>query len=196
MADPVSQHRAHGPSSVACAVITCSDSRTEASDETGRLIREELGAAGHRVEYYTVVRDDADAIRAAVQRALGMAKVVITNGGTGLAARDVTLEALEPLWKKRLDGFGEIFRALSYKQVGTAAMMSRAAAGVVEGGFVACLPGSPAAARLALEEVLLPELEHIAGLLEWRGGRVGGPGGHGEGPLSDHGKHEDHRRHP
>ncbi len=180
MSDPVAQHRSHGPSTVPCAVITASDSRTEATDDTGRYIREALASAGHGVEFYGVVRDDVEAIRGAVGRALGVARVVILNGGTGLAPRDVTLEALEPLWSKRMEGFGELFRMLSYRQVGSAAMMSRAAAGIVGEGFVACLPGSPAAARLAMEQLLLPELGHIAGLIE--------------GGLGRKDRHADHRK--
>ncbi len=175
-----------------CGVITVSNSRTEATDDTGRGIREALERAGHMVAFYAVVKDDVAAIRGTLEEALREADVVLTNGGTGLAPTDVTLEALEPLWSKRLEGFGEIFRWLSYREIGTPAMMSRAAAGVIQGGFVACLPGSPSGARMAVEQVLLPELGHIVGLLVRAQGEActpaeSEPGAHAQGAGHDRG---------
>lgn len=157
----VEEHKAMAPRRVVCAVITASDTRTEETDDAGRYVTEALRRAGHQVTYYAVVRDEEEAVRGALEEALDKASVVIINGGTGLTPRDVTIETVEPLMEKRLEGFGELFRWLSYREIGSAAMMSRALAGVVRGCFVACLPGSPAAVRLGMEKLLLPELGHI-----------------------------------
>lgn len=157
----VEEHKARAPERIRCAVVTASTSRTEETDEAGQFVRRALSDAGHNVVYYRVVKDDPVAIGVAVAEGLEQASVVIVNGGTGLAPGDVTIETVEPLLEKRLDGFGELFRWLSHEEIGSAAMMSRALAGVTRGRFVACLPGSPAAVRLALEKLLLPELGHI-----------------------------------
>lgn len=159
----VSEHRAHGKKSCHCAVITVSDTRDEATDLSGRLIKELLGNAGHKVVVYRIVRDEADQIEAAVRAALANleVEVLILNGGTGIAPRDGTYEVVERLLEKRLDGFGELFRFLSYGEIGSAAMMSRAVAGVAQRRVVASLPGSQAAVRLALEKLLVPELGHM-----------------------------------
>lgn len=118
--------------------------------------------AGHVVTGLVVVRDDAAAIREALERALEAgARAVLFNGGTGLAPRDVTLETLAPLFEKAIPGFGELFRMLSFEQVGSAAMLSRAGAGVVRGAVVFALPGSPKAVTLAMERLILPELGHL-----------------------------------
>jgi molybdenum cofactor biosynthesis protein B len=155
------------PQRVGCAVVTVSDSRTLADDLSGPAIRAGLEAAGHAIRFYEVVRDEAVAIRAAVATAVARedVTVVIVTGGTGIGARDVTIESLDGLWAKELPGFGELFRWLSWAEVGAASFLSRATAGVVDGRFVAVLPGSPAACRLAMERLLLPELGHIAELL-------------------------------
>lgn len=159
---PVDQHRAHGKSPVRVAILTVSDTRTPETDESGRLAAELLSAAGHEVTERAIVKDEPQDVRAEVLRLLGAASVVVTNGGTGIAARDSSYEAVAALLDKRLDGFGELFRALSYAEVGAAAMMSRAIAGTVPGGgVVVALPGSPGAVRLALEKILLPELGHL-----------------------------------
>lgn len=161
---PDRQHKAIAPPSVGCAVVTVSDSKSLETDLTGRILEEGLKRGGNRVAWRTVVTDDAAAIRRAVRKGLADRRVtvVITNGGTGITSRDVTFEALEPLLEKRLDGFGEIFRFLSYPQIGSAAIMSRALAGTVGRKLVVGLPGSPRAAELALKKILLPELGHIA----------------------------------
>jgi molybdopterin adenylyltransferase len=162
------RHRQSGPASVACFIVTSSSSRTESDDEGGRLLREGLTGAGHRVVGQRIVPDTLAELRriAAEEAPRAGAQALIFTGGTGLAPRDCTLEALEPLWSKRLDGFGEIFRSLSFQEIGPAAMLSRAAAGSVGAMLVIALPGSPGAVRLALEKLILPELRHAVGLLQ------------------------------
>ena len=146
-------------------VITASDTRTEANDESGKLIRESLVAAGHQVIHYEVLPDDPQLIGDAIRATLAGLDGVIVNGGTGVAARDSTFEAVRGLLDKELEGFGELFRMLSYQEIGAAAFLSRALAGVSAGKIIISLPGSPAACRLALDKLLLPELGHIAHLL-------------------------------
>jgi len=160
------EHRASAVARVRVAVLTVSDTRTPDDDASGRLLREGLTAAGHDVVAYAVLRDEPDALRREVRRLIesGAAQIVVTTGGTGIAARDTTYEALDGLIEKRLDGFGELFRMLSYAQVGAAAMMSRAVAGTYRGGFIVALPGSTDAVALALTKILLPELAHLAKL--------------------------------
>jgi molybdopterin adenylyltransferase len=152
--------------------VTVSDTRKPADDRSGAVIREALEGAGHAVVAATIVPDEAAAVRGAVLEFAGRADVrtVVVTGGTGVAPRDVTIESLAGAWTKELPGFGEIFRALSFAEIGPAAFLSRATAGVIAGTFVAVLPGSPAACRLALERVLLPELGHVVGLLDDAGG--------------------------
>jgi len=161
-------HHGHAASAVACAVVTVSDTRTAETDVSGARIRAALEGAGHRVVSYAILPDEPGRIREHVERALADPGVqaVIVNGGTGVAPRDTTYEALTALLEKRLDGFGELFRMLSWEQVGSAAMLSRAAAGVARGKILASLPGSPDAVTLAMERLLVPELGHIARLLE------------------------------
>ncbi len=162
----VREHREHAPRQVHVAVITVSDTKDEASDESGGILRAGIEAAGHRLVSYAVVRDETAAILRAVEDAVRAgADAVVTNGGTGVAARDVTVEALEPILDKRLDGFGNLFRVLSYQKVGPSAMLSRAIAGVYRGTAVFCLPGSPDGVRLAWQELVAPELPHLVGLL-------------------------------
>jgi molybdenum cofactor biosynthesis protein B len=148
------------------AIITASDSRTPENDESGRLIREMLEHEGHSVASYEILPDTTQQIRSAVNEHLPSLDGVIITGGTGIAQRDSTIEAVRPLLDKELEGFGELFRMLSYQEVGSAALMSRALAGVASGKIVVALPGSPQACRLALEKLLLPELGHIAHLLK------------------------------
>ena len=155
------QHKAAGPARVRCFVLTVSDTRTPETDASGKAIATMLIGAGHEVAGSAIVKDEpADVIRH-VSDQLGVVDVVITTGGTGLTARDSTYEALTSLLEKRLDGFGELFRMLSYQDIGSAAMMSRAVAGTARGTFVAALPGSEGAVRLAMEKLLLPELRHV-----------------------------------
>jgi molybdenum cofactor biosynthesis protein B len=156
-------HRAEAPQSVRCFVLTVSDTRTEDTDTSGRAIAELLTAAGHVVAGRAIVKDDPDAVRNAIVRQFGNPDVqaIVTTGGTGITSRDSTYEAIASLLQKRLDGFGELFRMLSYEEIGPAAMLSRACAGLVSGRIVVALPGSEAAVRLAMERLLIPELGHL-----------------------------------
>ncbi len=146
-------------------VITASDTRDASSDESGRLICEMLEGGGHRVSHYEVLPDTPERIAEVVRERLRELDGLIVNGGTGIAPRDSTIEALRPLLDKELDGFGELFRALSFQEIGSAAFLSRALAGISGGKILVALPGSPNACRLAMEKLLLPELGHMAHLL-------------------------------
>jgi molybdopterin adenylyltransferase len=156
-------HRADAPKSVRCYVLTVSDTRTDSNDTSGRAIADLLSAAGHTVAARAIVKDDPETVRATIARQLagGDVQAIITTGGTGITSRDSTFEAVDALLEKRLDGFGELFRMLSFEQIGPAAMMSRASAGLAAGKIVVSLPGSDAAVRLAMERLLLPELGHL-----------------------------------
>jgi molybdenum cofactor biosynthesis protein B len=157
------EHRAQAPASVACYVLTVSDTRTEATDTSGRAIADLLSAAGHTIAGRSLVRDEPVLVHDAIAGALARAdvQVVIATGGTGITSRDRTYEAIAGMLEKRLDGFGELFRMLSYEQIGPAAMMSRACAGLANGRIVISLPGSEQAVRLAMERLILPELGHL-----------------------------------
>lgn len=159
------EHRKAAPKRVRVGVITISDTRTEDTDDSGRVIRDAVAGAGHTVSFYAVVKDDPAAIARAVEQAVQTCDAVITNGGTGLGTRDVTIETLEPRMAKRIPGFGELFRALSYEEIGAAAALSGATAGLVGGRLVFCLPGSPKAVRLAVDRLILPELGHTVGVV-------------------------------
>jgi molybdenum cofactor biosynthesis protein B len=162
-ARPDLEHKAAAPARVGCYVITVSDTRTEDTDSGGRAIIDLLTAAGHDVAGRAIVRDDPDLLRDCIGRQFANPAVqaIITTGGTGITSRDCTYEAVSGMLWKKIDGFGEIFRALSYQEIGAAAMMSRAVAGTIAGRVVVALPGSEAAVRLALEKLLLPELGHL-----------------------------------
>lgn len=160
------QHRHLGRAHLKLGVITASDSRTPASNDSGRLIREMLEQDGHTVAHYEILPDSPERIRAALNEILPRLDGVIITGGTGITERDTTIEALRPLLNKELEGFGELFRMLSYQEIGSAAFLSRALAGTAYGKLVVALPGSPNACRLAMEKLLLPELGHIAHLLK------------------------------
>ena len=157
------EHKSQAPASVCCVVVTISDTRTIDNDISGNAIADLLAAAGHKVSGRAIVKDDADQVRTTIERHLAgpEVQVIITTGGTGITSRDSSYEAITGLLQKRLDGFGELFRMLSYNEIGAAAMMSRACAGVVAGRIVVSLPGSEAAVRLAMERLLLPELGHL-----------------------------------
>lgn len=165
MADHHHQDRAAGR--VGCAIVTVSDSRTAGDDRSGPVIREILEDAGYPIRALDIVPDEQDAIQAVVRQLAARTDVaaIMITGGTGIAERDVTIESLAVLWTKELPGFGELFRVLSFEEVGAVSMLSRATAGIIDGVFVAALPGSPKACRLALERLIVPELGHIGGLL-------------------------------
>lgn len=159
------QHKEHAPASVKCGVITSSDSRTPETDDSGKLIKDLLLKSGHLVLFYSVVKDEPKAIADAVEQASWTCDAIVTNGGTGLGRRDVTIPTLVPMFERTLPGFGELFRRLSFESVGSAAWLSGATAGVYHGRLVFCLPGSPDACRLAMERLILPELPHAVGVM-------------------------------
>jgi molybdopterin adenylyltransferase len=148
--------------SIRCGVLTISDTRTPENDTSGTAIRALLEAAGHTVTHYQLVKDEPDQIAALVRELSSSGcQVILTNGGTGIARRDSTFEAIDALIEKRLPGFGELFRMLSYADIGPAAMLSRAAAGTIGGTLVFCMPGSTGAVRLAMEQLIIPQLPHL-----------------------------------
>ena len=156
-----------GRGPVPIAVVTVSDSRTEETDTNGRWLRDAIAAAGHEASGYRVIRDEpAEVATALEEMAAGPARIVLFNGGTGIAPRDTTYDVLARMIEKPLPGFGELFRMLSWEQVGAAAMLSRATAGVYRGRVVFSMPGSPAAVRLAWEKLIAPEVGHLAWLVE------------------------------
>lgn len=162
-------HKSHAPKVVRVFVLTVSDTRTEETDEGGKLARQLVSEAGHEIVGSAIVKDDAAAVRACIAEVTargggeGGADVVVSTGGTGISRRDSTYEAISELLAKRLDGFGELFRMLSYADIGSAAMLSRAVAGLVRDSHlvVFALPGSPSAVRLGLEKLIIPELGHL-----------------------------------
>jgi molybdenum cofactor biosynthesis protein B len=157
------EHKAQAPASVACFVLTVSDSRTAETDAGGRMIRELLEGAGHTVTGQAIVKDDPSAVSLLVEgQLLDLdTQVIITTGGTGITSRDGTFEAINGLLEKRLEGFGELFRMISYQDIGAAAMMSRATAGTAGRKAIFVLPGAPEAVRLAMTKLILPELGHV-----------------------------------
>ena len=163
MSESVEKHREASPDRLNVAVLTISDTRTPETDTGGSDIVELMQEAGHNVSRREIVRDDAPRIEVVLQELLAEAGVdaVITTGGTGISARDTTYEVANRLIDKKLDGFGELFRMLSYEEIGAAAMLSRAVAGAAGLKFLACLPGSTNAVRLAMERLLVPEMPHV-----------------------------------
>lgn len=161
------EHRRRAPHSVRIALLTVSDTRGEAEDASGALARRLVESAGHEVFDYRVLPDEPGAVREQVLRWIEQdaCDAVVVNGGTGISSRDRTYEAVSGLLEKRLDGFGELFRWLSYRRIGAAAMLSRAVAGIARGRAVFSIPGSPDAVGLALEELILPEIGHLIGEL-------------------------------
>ncbi|HUJ25554.1 MAG TPA: MogA/MoaB family molybdenum cofactor biosynthesis protein [Myxococcales bacterium] len=155
------EHKARAPKSARVAVITCSDTRTKENDTGGGAIVAGLQAGGHVVAGYEIVKDEPALILAAIERAAGAQAVLIT-GGTGITRRDSTFEAVSGVIARPLPGFGELFRMLSYGEIGSAAMLSRATAGVTgDGRLLFAMPGSPAGVKLAMEKLVLPELGHL-----------------------------------
>jgi molybdenum cofactor biosynthesis protein B len=160
------EHRKQAPASVACAVVTVSDSRTLADDRSGATIVELLEAAGHQIAARTIIPDEPDELDMAVR---GLAvrpdvDVILITGGTGVAPRDQTPDALARLFTKQLPGFGELFRMLSFQEIGASAMLSRACGGLIDRTAVLLMPGSTPAVRLAMERLILPEIGHLVEL--------------------------------
>jgi molybdopterin adenylyltransferase len=164
----VQEHRSHTARDLGCAVITVSDTRTEETDSSGARIKDLLAEAGHRVVAYRIVKDEPTLIQTVVKPILVDASVdaVFLTGGTGIAPRDTTFESVQALFEKEIAGFGELFRMLSWNEIGSAAMLSRASAGIVSGKIVFSMPGSKAAVELAMTKLALPELGHIRHLLQ------------------------------
>ena len=164
---PAPQHNRQSMASVSVAILTISDTRTESDDRSGALIRELLAAAGHREHSYAIVKDEADVIRERFANLVGDPEcdAILCTGGTGVARRDVTADVAERLITKRLDGFGELFRMRSYEEIGAAAMLSRAVGGLVDDTVLFVMPGSTAAVRLAMEQLILPEIGHLVYLV-------------------------------
>ena len=155
-------HRDSSPAVVPCAVVTVSDTRTIDDDKSGALLKKGLEDAGHRVLDYRILRDEpADIVQSIRELVAAGVRAVILTGGTGITARDGTYEAVTSLLEKEIPGFGEIFRQLSYEEIGAAAIMSRAVAGLFGRAVVISIPGSSGACRLALEKLILPELGHM-----------------------------------
>jgi len=157
------EHKKLSPAVAHVYILTISDTRTEATDTSGRAIFDLLWAGGHQVTGRKLVRDEPEEVRQAIRDQLDNAdvQVIITTGGTGITSRDTTFEAMDALLDKRLEGFGELFRMLSYEEIGSAAMMSRACAGMARGKVIVSLPGSEDAVRLAMTKLILPELGHL-----------------------------------
>ena len=159
------QHKEGGHLSIGCMVVTCSDTRTPDTDTSGALIRDLLQQQGHKVLVYQIVKDEPKEVQRLVTEASQdeTVEAIIINGGTGISRRDSTFEAVASLIQKRLDGFGEIFRYLSYKDIGSPAILSRATAGLYGEKIIFSIPGSKGAVKLAMEQLILPEIGHIVG---------------------------------
>jgi molybdenum cofactor biosynthesis protein B len=164
----IAEHKEKGKRSIRCFVVTVSDTRDESTDTSGQTIKQLLAAEGHQAAGYRIVKDEPVQIQALLIQALGNGDLdaVIVNGGTGIAPRDGTYEVVSRLLDKKLDGFGEIFRYLSYLDIGSAAIMSRAAAGTAGGKVLISLPGSSGAVKLAMEKLILPEIRHMVSQLQ------------------------------
>jgi molybdenum cofactor biosynthesis protein B len=168
MGTPDHRAKAAGQGSVPVAIVTVSDTRTPETDSSGQLIRKLVEEAGHRVTGYRIVRDEPDEVQAALAEFTdGRARLVIFNGGTGISKRDRTYDVISKALEKTLPGFGELFRMLSFQEVGAAAMLSRATAGVYHDTIIFSTPGSPNAVQVAVEKLILPEIQHLA----WELGR-------------------------
>ncbi len=160
----------HSPSellAIACGVLTISDTRTPETDRSGQTLQTLLQEAGYRVSDYQILKDEPMLIQSVVQKLAQSPdlKAIILNGGTGIAPRDTTYEAISSLLEKEITGFGEIFRWLSYQEIGSCAIASRAIAGTYQGKLIFSVPGSTGAVKLAMEKLILPELQHLVSLL-------------------------------
>lgn len=157
------EHKCHSLKNVRIAVITVSDSRTEENDESGKYIMKKLEEEGHSMSSYKIIKDEKNLIKDELESLINNREIqmIITNGGTGISRRDVTVDVVEDLLDKKLEGFGEIFRYLSYKEIGSSAVMSRAVAGAVKNKIIICLPGSLGAVKLGIEKLIIPEIGHL-----------------------------------
>jgi molybdenum cofactor biosynthesis protein B len=164
----VHEHKERGKKSIRCFIVTVSDTRDETTDTSGQTIKKFLSDEAHQLAGYQIVKDEPTQIHGALEQALARGEVdaVIVNGGTGIAPRDGTYEVVERFLEKKLDGFGEVFRYLSYLDIGSAAIMSRAAAGSARGKILISLPGSKGAVTLAMEKLILPEIRHMVSQLQ------------------------------
>lgn len=163
MSQSVQEHREAAPDSIGCAVVTVSDTRDESTDRSGRIMIETLEEAGHRIILYRIVRDEPTEIEAVLEacRSDNEVQAILFNGGTGIARRDTTFDVLSRAIEKELPGFGELFRMLSWDEIGPAAMLSRATAGVHAGRLIFSTPGSSNAVRLAMTRLIVPEIGHL-----------------------------------
>jgi len=157
------EHKKHAPQKVTIGIITVSTTRALVDDTSGKWIREAVSAQGHAVVYHQVIPDDVDIIAATLQKVIRQEKpqVILMSGGTGITPQDVTIEAVSPMLSKTLTGFGPLFAQLSFEEIGSAAFLSRATAGVIEGTVVFCMPGSINACKLACQKLIFPELGHL-----------------------------------
>ena len=157
------EHKQHAPKKVSCMIITISDTRTKETDISGKYLQDILDKNGHHVVRYSIVKDEPEAIRQLLQEGIISKdiQVILCHGGTGISLRDRSYEAVVQILEKHLDGFGELFRMLSYQEIGSAAMMSRAVAGIAGDTVIFSMPGSKGAVELAMEKLILPELGHL-----------------------------------
>jgi molybdenum cofactor biosynthesis protein B len=156
-------HKHLSPQTVKCSVLIISDSRTEKTDESGKLLVEVMKGAGHEIISYSLIKNDSEAIQFKIGELLHSPniQVIITSGGTGASKMDLTIETVTPMFEKKLDGFGELFRYLTYQEIGTGSILSRTSAGVALGRVIICLPGSLKAVKLALDKIIVPEIGHL-----------------------------------
>jgi molybdenum cofactor biosynthesis protein B len=157
------EHKHHVPASINCAVLIISGSRTEQTDESGKYIMTSLKESGNNVTVYSIIGNDAKVILESIAKILGDGKTqaIITSGGTGASHMDITIETIAPILEKKMDGFGELFRSLTYQEIGTGSILSRAMAGIVKGKVIISLPGSLEAVKMAMQKIIIPELAHL-----------------------------------
>jgi molybdenum cofactor biosynthesis protein B len=156
-------HKQHVPLNVNCAVIIISDSRTEQTDESGKYIMDSLKEAGHTITSYSIIKNDASEIIDKIGNIFkdNPTQVIITSGGTGASHMDITIETITPMLEKKMEGFGELFRNLTYQEIGSGSILSRAMAGVIKGRIIISLPGSLDAVKLAMDKIIIPEIAHL-----------------------------------
>ncbi|MDD4873741.1 MAG: molybdenum cofactor biosynthesis protein MoaB [Dehalococcoidales bacterium] len=156
-------HKHNIPDNINCAVIIISDSRTEQTDESGKFIMDAMKQAGHNITSYSLLKNNAESVLGKIDDIIcdESTQVIITSGGTGASHLDVTIETITPILDKKMDGFGELFRLLTYQEIGTGSILSRAMAGIIKEKVIISLPGSLGAVKLAMEKIILPEIGHL-----------------------------------